>query len=385
MKGWVTVRETADGRKRYDATWRVGGRIKTKTYDRRKDADNYLVEIVKRVHDGTYREIEPLTFREYSTKWLAGLGLKPSTVRDYRSMLDSALLPAFGDRPLAAIGVDDVNAFIAQRRETWTPRTAQKYLVVLHKLFDDAVASDHLAVNRLHRNRTLVKPKALRPEDEHEITILDAGQINQLLDHVELHYVPLFTVMALSGMRLGEALALQFGDVDHVARQIKVRRSLYKGKHYLPKSKKSRRSIDVGDQALGAIRTIERARYGDQTAPAVAMIFTTPGGALIDPNHLRNRVWLPALAAAGLPHVTMHSLRHSYASLLIAQNENLLYVSAQLGHGSAQTTANIYAHLFPSTKREAPARLEAQLATGKVTALPLPSSSIHPANQAKTP
>ena len=71
------------------------------------------------------------------------------------------------------------------------------------------------------------------------------------------------------------------------------------------------------------------------------------------------------MKAAKLRHVTMHSLRHTFASLLIAQGENIKYISEQMGHASIQITVDVYGHLFPSTKREAPARLEAQLAEGR--------------------
>ena len=95
-------------------------------------------------------------------------------------------------------------------------------------------------------------------------------------------------------------------------------------------------------------------------------MFVTPTGALINPDNLRHRVWARALKAAGLRHVTMHSLRHTYASLLIAQGENIKYISEQMGHASIQITVDRYGHLFPSTKRLAPARLEAQLAAGRI-------------------
>jgi integrase len=326
---------------------------------------------VKKLDDGTYRDLTPITFKAYADKWLAGLaGVKPSTARDYRSMLEHALVPAFGSCSLGTLTVDDVNGFLAKRAGILKPRTLTKYLTLLHKLFEDAVEAGHLTVNRLHKSRALRRPKALRPEDEGEVEILDATEVNQLLDKVEGQYVTLYVTLVLTGMRLGEALGLQWGDIDWSARQIRIRRTLYKGTYYLPKSRKSRRAIDVGDQVLGALRGVERERYGEAGAPAEASVFVTPSGAPINPDNLRHRVWLPALQAAKLRHVTMHSLRHSFASLLILQGENPKYISEQMGHASINITMDRYGHLFPSTKRQAPARLEAQLAAGKAAGHP---------------
>jgi integrase len=87
--------------------------------------------------------------------------------------------------------------------------------------------------------------------------------------------------------------------------------------------------------------------------------------ALVDPDNLRHRVWAPALKAAELRHVQIYSLRHFYASALIAQGESIKYVSSQLGHASAQITIDRYGHLFPNEKRTSADRLEAMLAASE--------------------
>lgn len=367
MTGTIVTRELKDGSKRYHAIYRVDGKQRWKTFTRRKAAERFLTTTVKTLQDGTYREIRPVIFKGFAEKWLAGLGagVKPSTARSYRSIIDRQLLPAFGERQLGSLTVDDVNAYLAGQEGKLRPKTLRNVLVLLGKLFADAVESGHLAVNRLVKSKALRRPKALRPEDDAEVEILDAAEVNKLLDAVEPHSAPLYLMAVSTGMRLGELLGLQWGDIDWAARQIRVRRTLYKGTYYLPKSKKSRRAIDVGDQVLGALRGRERARHGEAGTPPEAPVFTTPDGRLIDPDNLRHRVWARALTAAGLRHVTMHSLRHTFASLLIAQGENPKYVSEQMGHASIQITMDRYGHLFPNEKRQSPARLEAQLSAAR--------------------
>jgi integrase len=386
MKGTIITRTLAGGKtKCYDVRWRVDGRQKSQTFARRKAAETFLADVVTKVHAGTYRELQSITFAAYAEKWRAGLGggIKPSTAASYRSILEHQLIPAFGPRQLASLTVDDVNIYLAAREGTLKPKTLRNHLVLLGKLFGDAMESGYLAINRLAKSKALRRPRALRPEDDAEVEILDAAEVNQLLDQVSPHYLSLYITAVSTGMRLGELLAFQWGDVAWSTRQLRVRRSLYKGQCFLPKSKKSRRAIDVGDQVLGALRALERARYGEAGAPPDAHVFLRPDGTLIDPDNLRNRVWEPAVKAAGLRHVTQHSLRHTYASLLIAQGENPKYISEQLGHASIQITMDRYGHLFPNQKRTTAARLEAQLAAGKEQAPAAEPSNTHPTEQAE--
>ncbi len=162
-------------------------------------------------------------------------------------------------------------------------------------------------------------------------------------------------------MRLGELLGLQWGDIDWEAKRIWVRRTLYKGEFYRPKTKQSRRAIDVGDQLLAVLSGLRRSRYAEHPAPPDDLVFVTAEETAVDPDNLRHRVWAPALAKAELRHVRIHSLRHFYASALIQSGENIKYISAQLGHASVQITLDRYGHLFPNEKRTAAARLEARL------------------------
>ncbi len=147
-----------------------------------------------------------------------------------------------------------------------------------------------------------------------------------------------------------------------------MRRSYYRGEFFVPKTKRSRRAVDIGDQLLTVLQGVGRARYGDAAPPRAALIFPSSAGGPLDANAVR-RVWLPALAAAGVRHLRIHSLRHFYASAQIALGTNIKYISTQLGHASVMITVDRYGHLFPDEHRVAARRLEAML------------SGIHPANQ----
>ena len=88
------------------------------------------------------------------------------------------------------------------------------------------------------------------------------------------------------------------------------------------------------------------------------LVFPNKEGKPIDHHNLVNRYFKPALKAAGLPQLRFHDLRHTYASLLIEQGENIKYIQSQLGHASPTITWNVYAHLMKPTNQEAACRLE---------------------------
>src|SRR5437899_5968034 len=105
MTGWIVTRTISDGSRRYDCSWRVGGKIRSKTFRKRREADAFLTDTVRRVQTGVYVEVKPITFKEYAEAWLKGLGnLKPSTRRAYGTDLNNHLIPALGDLPLGQIG-----------------------------------------------------------------------------------------------------------------------------------------------------------------------------------------------------------------------------------------------------------------------------------------
>lgn len=151
-------------------------------------------------------------------------------------------------------------------------------------------------------------------------------------------------------MRLGEAMALQWGDIDFHGRFINVQRSISKGVIGTPKSGKSRR-VDMSKQLAEALwnlrnqRRIETLEKGWGKVPEWVFISET-GTSLIE-HHWRLRVFAKALEKAGLRRIRIHDLRHTYASLLIQAGESLAYVRDQLGHHSIKVTVDIYGHLAP--------------------------------------
>src|SRR6266508_1934631 len=160
-------------------------------------------------------------------------------------------------------------------------------------------------------------------------------------------------------MRRGELLALCWGDVDWNSRRVWVRRNVtHRGVFQEPKTRGSVRAIAMPATLATALREHQMAsRFKDSED----LIFSTEKGTTIDGHNFVHRVFDPALRQAGLPKIRFHDLRHSFASLLIAQGEHPKLISEQLGHASVQITLDRYGHLLPASYDSAGERLDAAL------------------------
>jgi integrase len=164
-----------------------------------------------------------------------------------------------------------------------------------------------------------------------------------------------------------------WGDLDVAGRFLHVRRTHWKGRDFVMKSrrkgKSATRKVDIGDQVLAVLAQLRRDRFPDGIVPPEEPIFRTPGGARIDPNHFRTRIWAPTLAGTGLSYRKPYAFRHTYATLLLSQGQSIKYVQEQLGHASATMTLDVYAGWLPTERQESPRRFEEQLATARANAM----------------
>jgi integrase len=120
----------------------------------------------------------------------------------------------------------------------------------------------------------------------------------------------------------------------HEARQVHrifVRRALWRAKFVTPKSRRSRRTIDLAPTLRSALARLPSRFQG-------GLVFCRTGGKPIEPDNFIKRQWARALRRAHLRRIHFHDLRHTYASLLIAQGAHPKYIQAQLGHAAIQTT-----------------------------------------------
>ncbi len=304
------------------------------------------------------------SFREYATRWLddGAAARKASTHRFYSFNLTLHVLPVLGDKLVAAITRADCRKLMTDcRSKGLKPASLRGVNRTLSAVLSQAVEDALLPANPAFR-----MGKYLRTGDElpAEIQPLTREETHTFLENAEElfpEYAPLFLCALRTGMRLGELIAVQWGDLDFTSRCIHVRRSRVAGKLTSTKNKQRRR-VDMSKRLAETLRRLRTARKRTALKAGTTIdpwVFLTPDGRPVDGDNLRQRVFYRLLEKAGLRRIRLHDLRHTYASLLIQQGESLAYVQEQLGHSSIQVTVDVYGHLIPGANRAAVDRLDA--------------------------
>ena len=333
-----------------------------------------------RRQDAEAERNKPITFGQYAERWMdrhVALNLKPSSARGYRTLLDSYILPELGDRPLTAITRESIKGLAfscleeGRRRPikmedgtkdvTLSPRTVGYIMRTISAIFNHAIEDGIVAMNPALRPGRFIKTGSRREK----VDILTPKEGKHLLETVEKHFgrfFPLLLTAMRTGMRQGELLALEWGDIDWTGNFIEVRRSIWRGIIGTPKSGKSRR-VDLSDRLKDALQK-HRARMAEEALKAglevPPLVFRSTEGTAYDGANVR-KTFEAALRKAGLRKVRFHDLRHSFATWLISNRESLAYVRDQLGHHSIQITVDLYGHLVPGENREAVNRLDEQV------------------------
>jgi integrase len=363
----VTVRQKVKGR---GQPWWVfiahNGKRKSIKVGARDAADNLKARIEEKLKAGELRiadEKTVLTFGEYARKWLDGhveTSLKFTTGKSYEYIM-RVHLGSLMDRPLDQITRPELRDLIYEKLKSGlAPKTVLNVKAVVSSLLNHAFEDGLILGNPAARLGRFIK----RKDPKAEINPLTRDEARAFIEAVEEHsprYYPFFLCALRTGMRLGELLALQWGDIDFLGGFIEVRRSFTHGHYTTPKNGKSRR-VDMSPQLAETFKELRTARKREALAngrgEVTDLVFVNETGKLISESNLRNRVFFKALAKAGLRRIRIHDLRHGFASLLLQQGESLAYVKEQMGHSSIQITVDTYGHLVPGSNRQAVAKLD---------------------------
>ena len=302
------------------------------------------------------------TFGDYAKTWKEVTLLatcKPSTVRGYKMILKSHILPVFRKMPVNEISRMMIKKFLMEKVNSGLAASTVTHLKnAISGTLNLAVDDEVISANPAHKLGKIFRVKSLQPVIEplsrEELSLL----ITTFQERFSKHY-PMVLTMARTGMRLGEVLALQWGDIDFNSRFITVQRGISWGRVETPKNGKVRR-VDMSKQLTETLHGLKRARKIEpiDRDRDNDWLFTSSAGNPLDASSWRRRVFYLALEKAGLRKIRIHDLRHTYASLLIQAGESLAYIRDQLGHHSIKVTVDIYGHLAPEGNKEAVDKLD---------------------------
>ena len=349
---WYAKYRLPDGRqvqKKVGPAWAERGRPPA-GYFTKRTAEAWLQDVIGQARRGTLPGMRTggATFAEAAEEWIRFVQQdrerKPSTVRDYRSVLKAHLLPAFGERKLESITVEEIEAW--RRSLTGlSNRSKNKLLIQLHGIFRRAQRMYGLDANPLarvekHPQHSSGDIQVFSPE---EVWALVRAASN------ELDAAMLLTA-AFTGLRMGELLALRWRDVDFAGSVIRVRSSWSGGQLTTPKSGKVR-SVPMAPDVASALAKLGDREYwtGDDD-----LVFASKTGTYLADSALRVR-YKAALRRAALRELRFHDLRHTFGTTMISRAD-IRRVQEWMGHADIQTTMK-YLHYAP---RAEDARLVAE-------------------------
>lgn len=361
---------------RYIIAYRAAGKQRWESFRTLDEARRAKAARVADIARGEFQERTTVTLHVYAREWVerGSLGIREVTRDEYRRQLEQYALGYFPERlKLSDLSPARVAAFIAwlcdgaeqakheHRRAVERARKAEKpepqpLAVDATRTLSDATVRRIMAPLRaclasavdeglIRSNPASGRKLPTRPnvtEDHEDVRALSREQLDTLLAIVPDAWRLFFTLLASTGLRVSEAIALRWGDLrlDGSHPHVKVRRASVRGRVGPPKSRHGRRDVPIDFELARALRA---AREG---APDDALVFTAGNGSQLIPANVRNRVLSPASEEADLAWVGFHTFRHTCASLLFAEGRNAVQVQRWLGHHSPAFTLSTYVHLL---------------------------------------
>ena len=308
-------------------------------------------------------------------------GLRASTARSYRQYIRQYLVPNLGRHRLRDLRPGHIAAMhraIAASEKAPGPVTIRRANATLASALSSAVKAQIVTYNAA---KFVELPKAERPK----IRPWEPAELGAFLDYVAGdRLAPLFELLAMTGLRRGEAIALRWRDVD-------LQRGVLVVQVSKTKAGEGRR-VDVGPALVGVLlahqlaQDVERAAWGEAYEDG-GYVFAREDGRPLEPIRVTKRFRTLAVEA-GVRPVRLHDLRQGAASLMLSGGLPLALVSKRLGHSSISITSDTYTHLLEDANRHAAEVTEGMVPRGprdrSVTTAPNPRAKIQP-DEGETP
>jgi integrase len=332
---------------------------KSVTAKTRNEVVQKLKGLRQRIDEGQLTFDSSIRVSELFERWCEDVlrhQVAPSAMSNYRSVMIHHVLPTLGHKRVTDLTVTDVDRLISEKTDLGlSTSTVRRIRAVLSQCLDQGIRWGAVNRNVARLSRT---PKALRSEGR----TLTPEQAKHLINSLKGHrHEALYGLMLVTGIRRGEALGLKWTDLDVTSGVLRIRRQLKREEGALvtsdTKTSRSRRSINLpAPMVAGLLAHSERQRAEQRAAGPSwtdsGFMFTSLVGTPIEPRNL-HREFKQVCERAELGNWHLHELRHSAASLMLAQGIKIQVVSQVLGHASIRMTADVYGHILDPDREEA--------------------------------
>ena len=269
-------------------------------------------------------------YAEYSIESNA-YAIKQSTHEHYKHMLSKHVMPYFKHYRIDEIKPSDIRAWQTKLLATLEPRTTKNVRNLMGKILEDARMDEIIDKNPV---RLVKPPKHLQNE---EIIPFSMEEVKTLISNANRWMQPFLTVAFFTGMRTGELLALKWDDIDFNSKKIIVRRTMRHG--------------TIGSTKTGKIRTIDmldivhkslKQKFRENGLRHEFIFTSRKGTPYAEASAIYTTYWKPLLKRCGMAYKVMYNTRHTFATLMLVNGEDVLWVSKMLGHADISTTMKYY-------------------------------------------
>jgi integrase len=341
----------------------------------KRQARKLADEKLRSLNQGQWTPSSTITIREFVDQYFVPNffpTLKTSTQKHYCCTLKTHILPAFGKVRLCDIGTLEIQRFVLAKMASglgW--ESADHFRNLISKIFETAKKWGYHSGPNPAAGVELPEKTPVR-----EKHILEVEQIPRLLTVLEEPVSTMVRLALLTGLRVGEILALDWASIDFASARIHVRRGYYRGSMSSPKTKCSRRSVPLPEVLRPVLL-----RLREKATSAEELIFPSRKGTPYNDSNLTHRHLKPAGRRLGMPWLNWHTLRRTHATLFQVAGGSLRDAQAQLGHSKMSTTLELYTLPIPEQQRAAVEKLSALMANDgrngeNPEALPLASQQI---------
>lgn len=324
----------------------------TFTHEKRSEVQKWLNKLINDKQNNTLLINDKTTVEQWLNLWIDKYKKNTFTTRtyeEYKTLIKVHLIPSIGKIELQKLKTSDLQTLYTEKiKDGKSPQTVKHIHVCINGALKQAI-KERIIMNNPASNCEL--PKIERKQ----IDTLNSKEIKKLLESNKDHHLyPLLLLELGTGLRRAELLALKWHNIDLDNGILYVEGNISETKKGViyqttPKTKSSVRSVSLPDSVITELKSYQKKAKNNSDD----IVFPNHKGKYMRPSTLTQIFKYTWLHNAGLSQRSFHSLRHTHATMLLAQNVHAKIVQQRLGHANISTTLDIYSHALPDMQKDA--------------------------------